>query len=299
VTHRFALAAAAAFAFSCGGVGRSPSGYPLDPAIASAIPADTVALAGGRIDLLQKSPVFAKLKARMPAGAMAEYQTRFGIDPYKDLKEFAIAYNGKDPLLLASGPRLKEQLEKVVKDSAGMRTEHKGKLLIAFGGGGVAALSDTVLAAGPLPRLRECIDRMAQSSKLDERWAASLRTLPAAAQIFFLSAGAASLNLPMGSNLGNIEKILSSVESLAAWGDLSKSVRAAAIGSARDADAAKQLHTQLRGLIGLGRLSTPDNKPELLKFYDAVQVKQDGKTVEVDIDLPEAVLDTLIQQFRP
>ena len=163
---------------------------------------------------------------------------------------------------------------------------------------GVAILSGSVVAAGPVARLHEGIDRMAASAKLDARWSAGLQALPAQAQLWLLSGGGATLNLPQGTNLGNLDKILASVESLSAWADLSKELHLAALAEARDAGAAKQLHTQLRGLIGVGRLSTPDNKPELLKFYDAIQTKLEDKRISVDFAMTESTLDSLLS-LRP
>lgn len=290
---RGAAAFLALFLMGCGG-GGSKQGYQLDAELASAIPADTVALGGGRWDLIQQSPLFARLRPMLPT------LPQFGFDPSKDVKEFAAAYNGRDPLLLISGTfRTQDVLNKLAAEPGAQRSDYHGKPVVSRGEAGVAALSAKVLAAGPLPRLREAVDRVAAGAKLDERWAAGLRTLPAGAQLFLLTSGGATLNLPRGSNLGNLDKILGSVDSLSAWADFSKSVHLAATASARDANAAKQLHTQLRGMIGLGRLSTPDDKPELLKFYDAIQTKLDDRKIDVDVDMPESVLDTLLKQVRP
>ena len=147
-----------------------------------------------------------------------------------------------------------------------------------------------------MARLHESIDRLAQSAKLDERWVAGLRSLPSQTHLWFLGTGGATLNLPKGTNLGNLDKILASVDQIAAWADLSDGLRLTAKASARDAESAKQLHTQLRGLIGMGRLSTPDNKPELLKLYDGIQTKLDGKKLDVDIDIPAATLELLLKR---
>jgi hypothetical protein len=79
---RFCLALAAVSLVSCGGGGST--GYQLDRELASAIPADTVTLAGGRVDLIQKSPLYSKL----PTGATDGFASQFGLDPRKDIKEF-------------------------------------------------------------------------------------------------------------------------------------------------------------------------------------------------------------------
>ena len=294
-----APALAAIVLASCGGAGSKPQvGYQLDSSMASAIPADTVALLGGRWDLLRKSPLYAKAVPLLPGEGAGGLVSRFGLDPNKDIKEFVAAYNGKEPVFLISGSfRSNEVLDKAARETGGQRTNYQGKPLVIRGGsGGLAALSASILAAGSEPRLHECIDRLAQSAKLEERWTAGLRSLPAQTQIWVLSTGGMTMNLP--GNLGNVDKVLSSLDSLAGWGDLSRGVRLSLTGSTREASAAKQLHTQLRGLIGMGRLSTPDNRPEMLKLFDAIQTKQDDQKIVVDVDLAEAALDTLLKQMR-
>ena len=289
-----------AFLISCNGGtggGAAKQGYPLASELASAIPADTIALAGGRLDLVQQSPAFVQLQQMLPEGALLGVTKEFGIDLRKDIKEFAVAYNGREALLLANGSfHAPDIIAKVAATPGAERSEFKGKALAARATIGIAALSNTVLAAGPVTRLHECIDRLAQSAKLDERWAAGLRSLPAQTHLWFLGTGGVTLNLPRGSNLGNLDKILASVDQIAVSANLSDGVHLIAKASARDAESAKQLHTQLRGLIGMGRLSTPDDKPELLKLYDRIQTKLADKQIDVNIDIPAATMELLLKR---
>jgi hypothetical protein len=50
----------------------------------------------------------------------------------------------------------------------------------------------------------------------------------------------------------------------------------------------------LKGIIGLGRLSTPDNKPDLLKLYDAIEVEQVQNKVTVTAHLPPDLADRFV-----
>ena len=59
-------------------------------------------------------------------------------------------------------------------------------------------------------------------------------------------------------------------------------------------DDARHVHDALRGAIGMARLSTPDNQPELLKVYDAIQVAQINSRVEVNGDLPGDQVDRIL-----
>ena len=55
-----------------------------------------------------------------------------------------------------------------------------------------------------------------------------------------------------------------------------------------------QLRAGLKGIIGLGRLSTPDSKPELLKLYDAIQVDQAQQKVTVTAHVPPDLVNKFI-----
>jgi hypothetical protein len=293
---RLLMVALAALLLGCGGTG-GRQGYPLSSEIASAIPGDTVMLGGGRLDLLQQSPAFAKLQPMLPQGGLDQATSRLGLDPRKDVRELVVAFNGRDAVIIVRGAFQPEEVfTKLATQTGFQRSEYKGKAVMTQAAFGAIALSSGMIAAGPIARLHECADRLAASSKLDERWAAGLRAMPAKTHLWFLSAGGATLNLPRGSNIGNIDKILGSIDGLSSWADLSSGLHLTAKATGRDAEAAKQLHTQLRGLIGLGRLSTPDSKPELLKLYDGIQTKLEDRTIDIEVDVPMATLDVLLKQ---
>lgn len=282
-------AAVAALAAGCGGGGGGTAGDVLriDPALLALVPADTLTLAGGRWDLLQKSPLYAKLEPMLPGDGPGGLRERLGVDPGKDLREFLFAHDGKAGLALARVTFNSQELaDRLVKEGA-ERSDYKGKTVLGRGQAGLALVSDGVVAAGPMKLLHAAIDRAVSGAKpaLPERLARSLASLPSAAQFYFTGAGGATLNLPRGSNLGNIDKVLASLDSVTGFADLSKGVRVAATGQCTDAEAAKRLHTQMRGLIGMGRLSTPDNQPELLKLFDAIETKLDEKAIQLNVNL--------------
>jgi hypothetical protein len=57
---------------------------------------------------------------------------------------------------------------------------------------------------------------------------------------------------------------------------------------------AKFVHDLVRALIGLGRLNTPVNQPELLKLYDAIQVTQQQAQTKATADVPQALVDKFL-----
>jgi hypothetical protein len=47
----------------------------------------------------------------------------------------------------------------------------------------------------------------------------------------------------------------------------------------------------------MGRLSTPDNEPDLLRFYDAIQVSRLETALTVKADIPMDVLERFIARI--
>ena len=64
--------------------------------------------------------------------------------------------------------------------------------------------------------------------------------------------------------------------------------------SRTDADA-KTLADSLRGLAGLARMAATRNQPDLQRAFDGLQVKQDGRRVNVNVDLAEDLAEKLVR----
>jgi hypothetical protein len=94
--------------------------------------------------------------------------------------------------------------------------------------------------------------------------------------------------------LGNVEKLLGSVD----VGGLGRFQQEPARRRHRARSRRRRCQAIARSFAVLsGWAVSSDNKPELLKFYDAVQVKQDDKNLRsTSICL---ATDALLKQFRP
>ena len=127
-----------------------------------------------------------------------------------------------------------------------------------------------------------------------------LRTLPADDQVYAaLTGGVANLNLPLPreGNMGNVLDALKSVESATLGMNLSKGIDAVAVVNCKTAGDAKFVHDLVRGLVGFGRLNTPDNKPEMLKLYDSIQVTQQDTETKVAADVPQELTDHFLDMW--
>jgi hypothetical protein len=50
----------------------------------------------------------------------------------------------------------------------------------------------------------------------------------------------------------------------------------------------------VKGVVGFGRLNTPDNHPEFLKLYDGIQVTQQQTRANVAADIPQDLADKFL-----
>ncbi len=58
------------------------------------------------------------------------------------------------------------------------------------------------------------------------------------------------------------------------------------------------LRDTVRGIVGLGRLSVPENRSELLKVWDAIAVDQQGRSVSLHADIAQDLIDKMVQMLN-
>lgn len=268
----------------------------VDPALESLVPADTVFVAGANIDAIRDTPVYQKLLSRMPLPQLDEFARRTGLDPRKDLSQVLSCSNGKTGLLMARGKFRTADVEARLEGNGAKRFQYKKYSLFGDERGAVFFLNSSTAIAGPAPELQSLIDQNGGRG-LPPALRDLLRSLPANDQIYAaLTGGLTGLNLaaPPDSNLGNIMQALRSIDSATLGMDLSHGVAAVAEVTCKTDRDAKFVHDMVKGIVGLGRLNTRDNQPELLKLYDAIQVTQQQDRTKVTADIPPDLADRFL-----
>ena len=129
---------------------------------------------------------------------------------------------------------------------------------------------------------------------------ARAEALPADTQIWAVVAGWRGVGpdqLREMGNLGNLDRVLRLVEGANLTVDLRTGVRAAFTGDSRTEADAKTLADSLRGLAALARMGVPrgvpGNQPDLLRAFDGIQVRQEGRVVQVNVDIAEDLAENL------
>jgi hypothetical protein len=274
----------------------------IDPALATLVPHDTVTLAGIRMEALRDTPLYRKWVAERPLPAVDRFAEETGLDLRKDLWEALIASDGKDVVVMARGKFSATGEEPRIDRPGVQRMPYKGYTLIGTDEGAVVFLNQSTAAAGRPAVLRTLIDRRDASQRgVPPALMELVREIPAHNQVWVASLGGFGQireAVPPEGALASIGKIFSLIEQFRAAADLRNGLDATASARCRNEQDAKTLHDALRGLVGLGRLSTPDNRPELLRVYDAMQVEQDQRAVRFRAEVPLDVIDTLMQKRK-
>jgi hypothetical protein len=241
---------------------------PVDPALTAFIPPDSVALAGVRLDRLRATPIYRKLTETNPLRRP---------DPFRsdDIQDVLLASDGENVLAIARGAFRG-------KPPAGL-TPVGGN--IALGGTDAAvraAIGQSKNGGREAPR-----DLMARA-----------QALPGDAQIWAVVAGWRGLDpgqLRAMGNFANLDRVMRLVEGASLTVDLRTGAHAAFTGDCRTEADAKNLADSLRGLAALARMGLAHNKPDLQHAFDGLQVNQNGRAVQVNVDITEDLAEKLAQ----
>jgi hypothetical protein len=259
------------------------------------IPSGTVFIAGADIDAIRDTPVYQKLLGRMPLPQLDEFTRQTGLDPRKDLSRVISCTNGKTGLLMARGKFNVGDLEKRLETRGAKRSTYKNRNLFGDERMAIFFMNGTTAIAGSASDLHSLIDQGSGGGRgLPPALRDLIRTIPANDQIWAaLTGGLQGLNIgiPPNSNLENIVNALQSIDTATVGMDLSKGFDLTAAVTCRTERDAKFVHDMVRGMVGLGRLNTPDNHPEFLKLYDAIKVTQNQTHAQVTAEIPADLAD--------
>ena len=264
------------------------------------IPSDTVHLIGVRMEEIRTSPLLEKLAiGGRQSATLDRFIQETGVDPLRDIHDVLAANDGKNTLLMVRGKFQPAAIETKLTAKGATRLSHGGRTL--FGGEQFAMtmMSDSLVVAGPASLLRSTLDRRGKREPLPERLAALVRSVPAGHQVWAVSLGRLpELDLPERGNLQNLERAFAAIDTAVASADLSRGLKLAVTANYTGEAEAKQVYGALRGIIGLGRLMTPPDKAELLRFYDAFIVAHEGKTLRVNADVATDLLTKVLAQLE-
>lgn len=263
----------------------------IDPELETLVPADTTVAMGADLDSIHGTHVFQKYLDQVKLPQLDEFARKTGVDPRKDLGQILSCSNGKTGLFMARG-----KFSSGIHIDGAQRLDYKGHTLLGDDRSAVLFLNSSTAIAGLTPELHRLVDQRNQGG-LPPALKAKLAGLGSANQIWAVFTGGLqglNLGLPEDSNAGQVLQVFRGLESGFAGINLRDGFSLAAQLEGRTPSDAKHVRDAIKGVIGLGRLSTPDNQPDMLKLYDAIQVGLDQNRVTVDVKLAPELEDKFL-----
>lgn len=288
----FPMAAAALALAACS---HKTEGAKIDPSLDTLVPANTVLMAGTRLEALLKTPVYQRNFAKRDFPPIDEFSQRTGLDPRKDLWELLFISDGHSGVLLGRG-KFGDEMMQPKLDKPGMPSfSYKGYTLVGNERAAMLLINPTTAAVGETPALDKLIDQRATSQGPPPAMAALIKEVPADAQFWGVYAGG-PIHLPFDENslLGNLNKLLATIQTGTLYFDLRTGVSGVASAVCANNDGAEQVAGALKALVGIGRLSVPKNQPDLAQVYDTIRITHEGTRVKLYIDVPEVMADKFL-----
>ncbi len=264
----------------------------VDATLAALVPPDATMLAGIRMAAIRSTPLYQKMLAQKRLERLDEFARQTGFDPRRDVRELLVASNGKDSIVAARGTFNVRAFEGMT------RSMYKGYALYTRDRGGVALIDNSTAIAGTLDAVRAVLDRYQAGNRSGPaQLLARARQIPPENQVWSVSNGFDNLltgRIPESGNAANFGRILRSLENTTAAADLRTGLNGYINGLCRTEPEAKNLGDAARGMVGLGRLSVPENQPELLRLWDGIKVDQQQRTINITVAIPQDLIDKLI-----
>lgn len=271
----------------------------VDNVLLKMVPPGVNSLVGARMDQVRNSPIYIKMLAARKLPELDRFATETGFDPRRDVRELLFVTTDKGGVLLARG----SFHVKPVHDERLKTVKHGQYAIQASGESGFCILDSTLAAAGQLPVLEAALDEWKSGG---HQAAAPLLAIAKGVDkqtpVWGVSTGFAGFladHFPSTRN-GSVDfsKIFRGLENTWFQADVSKGLRAEVHGLAANDQDAANLRDTAKGLVGFGRLSVPENQPELLKIWDGVTVEQTGRSIVIRADIAQDLLDRLVEMMN-
>jgi len=268
----------------------------LDPGLAALMPPDASMLAGFQMDAIRATPLYRKFVLERQLPALDEFALQSGFDPRRDVNHLLLAEDGDGFLLAARGAFKESTFTRFEKQN------YQGHTLYVSGRQGAALIDDSIAVAGFLPAVKSALGRYPSGGRTGPAaLLARARDVPHENQVWFVSQGSGSALdkiLPETGSAANAARILEGLDDAAFVADLRDGVHASLSGTCPTEADAKSLGDSARGLIGLAKLAIPPQRPDLLHVWDGISVSQQQRSVTIEVNIPENLLEKLVAMLE-
>jgi hypothetical protein len=272
---------------------------PVDNVLERMVPPGATSLVGARMDKIKETAFYRKLVALQALPQVDEFARDTGFDPRRDVRQLLFVTTPSGSVMLARGTFnvTFTSLKSVPK------TRHGEYDIWGRESGGFCILDSTLAAAGDIPAIEEALDEWKSGSHTGAQpLLARAATVNPQAQFWGISTGLAGFlaeHPPTVTPGLDLSRIFRGLEDTVFQVDLSTGLRAEIRGTTAAEKDATSLRDTVRGMVGLGRLQVPENQPDLLRVWDGITVDQQGRSITIHADIPQDMLDKLIQMLSP
>jgi hypothetical protein len=254
-----------------------PPSVRIDPALATLVPADTVLLAGVKLEALRATPAYKKLGS--PAALLGDA----GVDLEKTWEILAVS-NGRQTAILARGKFSDPGLEPRLDIPGATRSSYKGYPMTATDSLAVAFMNPTTVVAGRPEAVRQILDNRGRSNGPPPALERQIELIGPRNQIWAVGAGSAELAraAPRAGNLANLAVALRLVQSFRIAAEVRDGALLTASASCRSDRDAASLAGAIRFFAAMAGLKGAAFHTEL-----------NGTEVRIDASVPPQTIDRL------
>ena len=160
-----------------------PGTVPIEPALLSLVPGDTVAMAGVRFDVLKKTSTWQKHFSARKMPELDDLTAKTGINLREDLWQILAVSDGKRSAILARGKFSETGMEPRINIEGAKRIPYKGQTLIGTEEASVTFVNPTTAIFGKAGDVRYILDQRDKAS-VPPQLKAVLATVPSASQFW-------------------------------------------------------------------------------------------------------------------
>jgi len=271
----------------------------VDNVLVRMTPPGVTSLVGVHMDQLLASELYQKMMALQKLPQLDQFARETGFDPRRDVREILLATGPAGSVLLARGNfNLKPE------PVAGIKIVRYGPYSIrVLDQSGFCVLDATLAAAGDVPAVEAALEEWQHGAhKAAQPLLATVASVDPQTTIWGASTGFAAFlagNMPRVGNGIDFSAIFRGIESTWFSASVSSGFQASIHTTAATEKDAMNLRDTAKGLIGFGRLSVPENKPNLLRFWDGLGVEQSGRNFTLRADIGGDLIDQMVQTLFP
>jgi hypothetical protein len=268
----------------------------IDNVLVRMVPPGASSLAGVHMDQVRESAFYKRLIEQHKLSQVDAFARETGFDPRRDVRELLFANTASGGVLLARGVF---PLHPEAKDFKAAR--HGVYTIELSGGSGFCILDRTLAVAGDLKSIQSALDEWTSGPHTGAQpLLAHTHAIDPQSQFWGVSLGFSGFladNMPRAGSGIDFSKIFRGLEDTWFQASFVSGFQATVHGTTATEQDAVNLRDTAKGLVGFGRLSVPENQPEMLRLWDGITVEQEGRNVTIRADIPQDLVDRLVQML--